>query len=109
MEVRDIKGYEGRYGVTEDGRVWSYITHKFLEPKIQKNRYKTVCLYRNRGKSMYYVHRLVAEAFLPNPQNLQEVNHKDLNKGNNNVSNLEWIDRSGNMRHYFKTIKEAQE
>ena len=107
MEIREIKGYEGRYGITADGRVWSFLTNKFLKQKTCKNRYKSVCLYKDKIGYMHYVHRLVAEAFLPNPQNLQEVNHKDLNKGNNNLENLEWIDRSGNMKHYFKIIKEV--
>lgn len=108
MEVREIIGYEGRYGVTEDGRIYSYISHKFMSQKTQKNGYKTVCLSHGDGtRSMEYVHRLVAITFLPNPNNLKEVNHKDLNKGNNNISNLEWIDRKGNMKHYFKTIKEV--
>ena len=108
MEVRPVKGYEGRYGVTEDGQVWSYLTNKFLKPKIQKNGYQAVTLRRENEKQTLYVHRIVAEAFLPNPNNLPQVNHKDLNKKNNFVENLEWITAKGNSHHYWRMIKEAQ-
>lgn len=54
----------------------------------------------NNGMSkMFYVHKLIALAFLPNPNNLEEVNHKDCNKLNNNITNLEWCDKSHNMQH----------
>lgn len=98
--MKDIEGYEGRYAVTEDGQVWSHISHKFLHPKVARNQYREVCLYKDGRKKMFYVHRLVAAAFIPNPDNLSEVNHLDFDKGNNDVSNLEWTTSSGNSKHY---------
>lgn len=96
--MKDIKGYEGLYAITEDGRVWSYKKNKFIERKIQSN-YSRVNLYKDGITKYCYVHRLVAEAFLPNPNNLPQVNHKDENKSNNNVNNLEWCTGKYNCNH----------
>lgn len=86
--MKDIKDYEGLYAVTEDGRIWSYRRKKFLKP-IVVNGYLQVHLYINGVKKVFYVHRLVALAYLPNPNNFPQVNHRDENKQNNDVSNLE--------------------
>ena len=100
--MKDIKGYEGIYAVTEDGQVWSYIKNKFLRPTGKT--YKGVCLCKDGKHTTYYVHRLVAEAYLPNPNNLPQVNHKDENPTNNHVNNLEWCDRFYNMN--YGTVKQ---
>lgn len=98
-EWRPVVGYEGLYEVSNTGRVrsvdryvktcyGSYRLHKgkVLSPGIRPDGYLVVSLqYR-----MFRVHRLVAQAFLPNPDNLPQVNHRDENPGNNNVDNLEW-------------------
>ena len=105
--MKDIKGYEGKYAITEDGRVWSYLSHKYLELKIAQNQYRQVCLYKDGRKKMFYVHRLVAEAFIPNPEQLQTVNHINLNKGDNRVENLEWLSIGDNVRHYYRLAKEG--
>lgn len=65
--------------------------------------YKQVQIMRNNKRYTKYVHRLVAECFIDNPNNLPEVNHKDGNKANNAVDNLEWCNRSQNQRHAYKT------
>lgn len=106
---RDIKGYEGCYQVSNFGRVKSldrYVAttgnssgQRFIKGKIKKQNdwniknggsYYAVSLSKNNKNVRYLVHRLVAEAFIPNPDNLPCINHKDENKYNNNVENLEW-------------------
>ena len=97
---KDIDGYEGLYQISNLGRVKSLKYHnnkfkltvsreKILKPCIHSN-YYCVILTKNKNHKNYSVHRLVAQAFIPNPKNLPCVNHKDENKLNNEVSNLEW-------------------
>ena len=93
--MKDIKNYEGLYAVTEDGRVWSYRNNKWLKP-LDSRGYVHVQLSKNGNRVNYLVHRLVAEAYLPNPNNLPHVNHKDEKKLNNSVDNLEWCTEAYN-------------
>lgn len=72
---------------------------KCLKPSVQPSGYVKIYLYRDGKRHVKYLHRIVAEAFIDNPNNLPEVNHKDGNRANCRVDNLEWIDRVGNMRH----------
>lgn len=110
-----IEGYEGRYEVSNYGRVKSLNYHrtgkeKVLKPAIDSNGYWRVGLYKNSKRKFFSVHRLVAEAFLPNPQNLPEVNHKDENKANNRVENLEWCTAKYNSNygtHIQRVIKKT--
>ena len=97
--MKDIVGYENQYAITEDGKVWSYKTKKFLSPGKHRNGYLQVALWTNNKPKYYFIHRLVAEAFISNPNNLPQVNHKDEDKTNNNVWNLEWCDRRYNMNY----------
>lgn len=97
--MKDIKNYEGLYAVTEDGRVWSYKNSKWLKPLPCGQGYLKVELYKNKKKTSFFVHRLVAIAFLPNPENLPDVNHKDEDKTNNDISNLEWMTRQANVAY----------
>lgn len=92
MEIwRDCKGYEGKYQVSDLGRVWSISGQKYLTGSLDKDGYIRVTLTAKNGKvKIERVHRLVALAFLENPEGLPQVNHKDENKQNNCLENLEW-------------------
>lgn len=111
---RPIKDYEGLYEVSSKGKVRSiartviesttnkkkYIKERLISFGDNGNGYKFCHLWKNNKSKRYYVHRLVAETFIPNPNNLPQVNHKDLNKDNNTIENLEWINDADNKLHY---------
>jgi hypothetical protein len=112
--MKRIKGFED-YGITEDGRVWSYPKNHnrntegmWLKPSkvgnknYDDNMYYAVLLTKNKKQYCRRVHRLVAEAYIPNPENKPEVNHKDGDKLNNHVDNLEWATRSENVAHAWR-------
>lgn len=142
-----IEGYEGMYLITDEGEVYSCermvengrFTGKRKGKKLKQGRrgnkskhgaksdqYRFVRLSKNGESRSYSVHRLVAEAFIPNPDNLPEVNHKDEDPSNNRVDNLEWctrqynieyskgkmvqqIDNNGNVVAVYKSIKYASD
>lgn len=104
---KDIKGYEGLYMISSYGNVKSLnykgtgregILTPFIDNREGKG-YLRVTLCKNGKKKRFQVHRLVAEAFIPNPHNLPEVNHKSEIKSQNNVENLEWCDAQYNMNY----------
>ena len=92
--------FDGKYGARSDGEIISYVGRtKKLIGKIGKSGYRMVVL-TIKGKKQYHnVHRIIAKAFIPNPKGLREVNHKDGNKFNNAVSNLEWVSTRENQIH----------
>ena len=96
-----IKGYEGLYEVSDKGMVKSigYGKERILSPGKLQNGYLRVNLCKNGEKKNLLVHRLVAQAFIPNPDNLPQVNHRDEDKTNNSVQNLEWCDRKYNNNY----------
>lgn len=115
-----VKGYRGLYKVSTEGVVKSAarvvegkdgrlmaVTGRILKPgnlvSGSGKRYKVVSLWRGGKGRMFQVHRLVAMAFVPNPDNLPEVNHLDGNPGNNHYTNLEWTTRKGNIQHAIRT------
>lgn len=83
------------YEITQDGKVINKITNHTLIPQPNGKGYLRVSI----GGKLYFVHRLVAEKYIPNPENKEQVNHKDGNKLNNNVNNLEWVTNLENRRH----------
>lgn len=100
---KDVKDYEGLYQVSTLGRVKSLprnTTHgKILKSIVDKDGYLYVNLYNNGYRKKMKIHRLVAQAFIPNPQNKPEVNHIDENKQNNMVENLEWLTSKENSNY----------
>ena len=96
-EIKDIPEFEGLYGATSDGRIYSYRRQKFLKAVNGNKGYKQLCLHKDTKPYMRYLHRLVASAWIPNPDNLPEINHKDEDKSNNDISNLEWCTREYNL------------
>ena len=98
--MKPIPGYEDYYLASEDGEIYSKRYNKFLKPAITKDGYAQVSLVGENGKQYSYkVHRLVAKTFIDNPNNLPEVNHKDYDRLNNFVSNLEWCNHYDNIKH----------
>ena len=107
---KDIKDYEGLYQISSLGNIRSlnriikdknktYLLHgKILKLGI-RNKYKVINLHKNNIRKSFQVHRLVAEAFIPNPDNLAIVNHIDEDPINNNVENLEWCSQKHNVNH----------
>lgn len=110
---KPIEGYDGRYEVSNLGRVKSYaqdsINGKIKTGNPTHKGYRSFVLYDGDGnKDTVPVHRLVASAFIPNPDDLPQVNHKDENKANNCVDNLEWCDNDYNT-HYGTKIERARQ
>lgn len=102
---KDISGYEGKYQVSNTGKVRS-LNYNGTKGKVVRLKpgnitggYKIVGLYKNSKYKTYLVHRLVAEAFIPNPNNYPIINHKDENPSNNAVWNLEWCTHKYNSNY----------
>lgn len=109
---KPIAGYKNSYEVSSKGRVRSlarviyrkngrkqFIKEKLITPADNGKGYYRVRLAKNGKNTAYAVHRLVASSFIPNPKEFPEINHKDENKSNNFVENLEWCDRVYNMNY----------
>lgn len=103
---KNIKGYYGQYQISNWGRVRSqkYGNFRIRKPFIAGKGYLSIDLCKKCKYKKFYLHRLVAIYFIPNPLNLPEVNHKDGNKKNNHISNLNWTDGVGNMKHAIEEL-----
>ena len=99
---KDVKNYEGLYQISNLGNVKRISSGKRLKPYNRKG-YIRVALSKDDTTKHIDIHRLVAQAFIPNPENKPEVNHIDGDKSNNEVSNLEWCTRKENMNHAKNT------
>ena len=99
MAMVPIAGFDG-YFITKDGRVWSERQRgHWLRPSRGDKGYMTVGLRKGAERHRLFIHRLVAEAFLPNPNKLPQVNHKDEDKANNRLENLEWCTAGYNSNY----------
>lgn len=103
--MKDIKGYEGLYAITSCGKVWSYFSGQFLKPEITEKGYLRVSLIKNGKVKHFKIHRLVAEAYIPNPEGKPQVNHKDEDKTHNYVGNLEWMTSKENNNYGTRNQK----
>lgn len=105
---KEIPGYDGKYFISSFGNVkviykWIKDNEKILSPMINKDGYYQVNLSLHKNVKHHRIHRLVAEAFIDNPNGYPMVNHKDENKLNNRVDNLEWCDHTYNIRYGTRT------
>ena len=114
---KDIAGYEGYYQVSNKGNVYSVERRDVmgrecggitLRPRPHRDGYLQVGLYKNGIVKNKSIHRLVLEAFIPNPKKLPEVNHKDENPSNNELSNLEWCDGRYNLNYGTRNERASQ-
>lgn len=114
---KDIPNYEGLYQISNLGNVKRVLfvnnittkpQNKILKPTSNGNGYLIISLHKNGKRKNYYIHRLVAETFLNNPNNYNEINHKDFNKKNNKVDNLEWCCRQYNVNYSINNMKKPK-
>ena len=114
---KDVVGYEGYYKVSNKGNVFSVerknsrgakCGRRTLKPVYDKEGYPRRDLYKNGKSKTKRIHRLVAEAFIPNPESLPQINHRDEVKDNNNVENLEWCTNKYNSNHGTRNERLAQ-
>ena len=114
--MKDIPGYEGLYGATEDGRIYSYINNRYLTPSEYRTGnkkhqgYMTVKLSKHGSSITCHVHDLICRAYKPKPARDMEIDHLDEDRHNNSVDNLEWVSHEENMRrkntrHYSTAIE----
>lgn len=94
--MKPIEGFENLYSVTSCGKVWSHKRNKFIAIQTTKRGYKTVVLYKDGKSRNYRVNRLVAQAYIPNPLGLPEVDHINEDKNNNSINNLRWVSSAEN-------------
>ena len=100
--MKIIPGTNKKYSATKDGRIYSHYFNKY-QSQYPSGNYLSVSITVHKKEMHPSVHRLVAKAFIPNPDNLPEVNHKDGNGKNNCISNLEWSDRKRQTEHAYET------
>lgn len=107
---KDVVGFEDYFMVSNTGKVWSKRTNKELKQYKVKSGYMTISTRIGGRSGKLYglrIHRLVAEAFIPNPEGKPHVNHKNLDKKDNNLTNLEWVTASENVVHYYSSVESS--
>lgn len=112
----DIKDYEGLYQISNLGKVkslekkagFSNRKERILKQHLDKDGYVKVYLCKNNKVKFLSIHRLIAEAFIPNPNNLPQINHKDENKANNKIENLEWCTCKYNINYGTRTKRQKE-
>lgn len=102
----DVVGFEGLYAVTSDGRIYSHKQKRFLKPFVNTRGYLQIGLSKKNKKCKFLMHRLVALHFIPNPDEKDSVHHRDHNRHNNRLSNLEWVTvEENNSYNYYQPVK----
>lgn len=105
LEIKDIIGYEGRYKIYSDGRVWSHLSERFLALTINHKEYIQIKIYlKNNIYISKKLHILLTKHFIPNPSNPKTTNHKNKNRQNNSLSNLEWLSLEDNVKHGLQKL-----
>jgi hypothetical protein len=107
-EFEDLKDFEGLYKINRNGDIWSCHIDKIMIPTNEKG-YLRLRLTKNKIPKSYRIHRLLAIQYIPNPDNLPEIDHIDRNKLNNELSNLRWCDRITNMNNQERSIANMTE
>jgi NUMOD4 motif-containing protein/HNH endonuclease len=102
---KDIINYEGLYQISSLGRILIIKTKKIKKLSLTKMGYYGIMLLKDKKSKNFLIHRLIAIHFIPNPNNLPIINHKDYNKLNNNIDNLEWCTYSHNINHAYDNGK----
>ena len=107
-EWKDIPNFNGLYQVSNNGNIKRTKDEYIFKKNKNSRGYRIITLTKDKKEYSLSVHRLVAEAFIPNPNNLPQINHKDGNKLNNKIENLEWCTQSENMKHAYKNKLEIK-
>lgn len=105
---KDVLGFEGLYKASSHGRVWSIRTNKEMKGVPDSYGYLRLGLYKENKRKYNSIHRIVAESFIPNPENKPQVNHIDENIKNNTLKNLEWVTEKENSNHGTRNIRMAK-
>ena len=104
----DLKGFEEEYQINRNGEIWSNYYGRIMSSS-NDNGYLKICLTKDKVRKTYRVHRLLAIQYIPNPDNLPEIDHIDRNSLNNDLSNLRWCDRTINMNNQERSIANMTE
>ena len=94
--MKDIVGYEGLYGIEEDGRVWSYGSNRYLKATVSNHEYLRIGLKKDNINKQYLIHKLIAIAYIPNPDNKPFIDHINRIRTDNKINNLRWVTSSEN-------------
>ncbi len=105
--MKPIPRYKNKYSITKDGKVWSNFSKRFLKPQLGSYGYWIITL-PGLGKNSqklktYYIHRLIADAFIPKVKGKSKINHKNGKRDDNRLENLEWCTQKENIRHSWET------
>ena len=95
-EFEDLKGFEDLYQINQQGEIWSCHYKMIMKPTINEDGYLKINLRQNNKSNKRFIHRLITIQYIPNPDNLPEIDHIDRNKLNNSLDNLRWVSREDN-------------